>query len=180
MEMRWEVLIYEKTLKGYLLALCSPLLHSGYLHLTGNLPFFIITGTLMETWLIKRVSLKTCLKLYFSPFLFTSIIFGIFGYLVVEAFSVGLSGVIIAQDSILIVYIFEHLVGEKLSKIDIIAILLVGLGFFGLFMWSYQIIQALPYMNEYKKREIVIHLVFGLLGFILGSAMRIIDKNSEI
>ena len=134
----------------------------------------------METWLIKRVSLKTCLKLYFSPFLFTSVIFGIFGYLVVEAFSVGLSGVIIAQDSILIVYIFEHLVGEKLSKIDIIAILLVGLGFFGLFMWSYQIIQALPYMNEYKKREIVIHLVFGLLGFILGSAMRIIDKNSEI
>lgn len=167
----WEVQVGEKTWRGYLLALCSPLLHLDYFHLTSNLPFFILTGTLMETWLIKKRTPRRYLKLYFSPFLFTLFFYGIREYFVIEQFLVGLSGIIIAFDTVLIVYIFKHLPIEKLSKIDIIAIFLTGLGFYGLFCWSYQIIQALPYMNELKKREIEIHLIYGLLGYVIGSKM---------
>ena len=171
--MGWEVLVDEKTWGNYLFAACSPLFHSNYNHLISNLPYFIIIGTLVETWWMQKTKLRNSLILYF--FLFLPSISGVIGYFCSGRFSIGLSGIIIMLDMILIVYIFRCRTGKMWSEIDVIVALLVGLVFTSLFGWLHGTLQ--PYIDEWTKDEIIGHLLYALLGIAIGFLIYCSSRN---
>mgnify|MGYP000509964382 CR=1 FL=1 len=167
----WDILIKNDNY-GLLLAAVGVFLHGDYWHITGNIPFFIMTGVVIEKFVIPNLDRGSYgfIKYYLYPTALWSA-GNMMWFIPMQFFSIGLSCIIIILNMISTIFIFEaSKKGFEFSGMGLFYVFLTGLAFWGLFGWIWAIPRSILHLEEETKALILIHIFAGFLSFMWGVA----------
>jgi len=149
-------------------SLLAIFLHGDYTHLAGNMPPFILLGTLLEYWLGIRVSIKTFVKTYLL-FLLLPLILSVGGYLTYGQYGAGLSLSIEGLSFSIWCYIIQNWKKSVVKRWDILGLLLSGLSMGVFYNWSLFHILFQLTASKYDLDLALGHIMYGIISGVIAT-----------